>query len=94
MGLLKTIPTKYGTPAEYFRLAAVTIDTRARLVTCTLEGYTSQQARTAGALPIIARDYAFSGDNYPVTIESQVLISDIYQAVKTRDSELTDAENV
>lgn len=52
MALIKPVPTRFGIPAEYWRIISISTDEKAQVVNWTLSGYFTEKARRAGGDPV------------------------------------------
>ncbi|CAB4133500.1 hypothetical protein UFOVP250_212 [uncultured Caudovirales phage] len=79
MALLKSIPTDFGIPAEYWNIGAVQEDFKGKGTEVTFYGYASEEARESGAQPLSAGKVQIAGDEYVAGADRQALYAIIKQ---------------
>ena len=79
MALLKSIPTDYHVPAEYWNIGAVQEDFKGKGTEVTFYGYANKAARDAGAQPMSAGKVQISGDEYIAGADRAALYAIIKQ---------------
>lgn len=65
MALKKTIETKYGNTASYWRIVQLNISYLGQVSHIELAGYIDEDSRKANKQPIDGRVFDFSGDDFP-----------------------------
>lgn len=60
MGIAKTMDSQFGTQVNYWNIGSLTFNKRENTIHAILYAYVSQQARLAGALPLMTREFTFS----------------------------------
>lgn len=79
MALIKSIPTDFGIPAEYWNIGAVQEDFKGRGTEVTFYGYASEQARQEGKQPLSAGKVQIAGDEYVAGADRAALYAIIKQ---------------
>ncbi len=82
MALLKEIVTSIGITANYHVLSAIHWYPLTPTAHVDISSYVSQEAFSAGALPVEVRQYEFIGNAYPFD-STEVTTAAAYEAVKT-----------
>lgn len=80
MALIKSIPTDYGVPAEYWNIGAVQEDFKGKGTEVTFYGYASKEARDAEKQPLSAGKVQVAGDEYVAGADRAAL----YAIIKLR----------
>ena len=80
MGLLKTIPTKYGIDAKYSTITRRYLDDETQTGVIIVKSYVNRAAYRAGAAPLMEHIYPFTLLNWPFDKNSGV--PQFYAAVK------------
>lgn len=79
MALLKTLPTVFGIPVQYWRILAVEVNYRDQVMTVTLGGILDKAARQAGARDVVYERVVVEGKDFAGDLSR----ADIYARLKS-----------
>lgn len=79
MALIKSIPTEFGVPAEYWNIGTVDEDFKSKATTITFYGYASKQAREVGHQPLASGKTQVVGPEYVAGADRAALYAIIKQ---------------
>ena len=73
MAIVKSLETGYGVTAEYHKIVTTDVNWLNSTIRITIDSFINQQARLDGKMPIIVHSYYFSGDDFTLTTNMNVV---------------------